>query len=408
MENFYDLLNKTQDNVSVTENGAVGYKTTGKELVDLFFKVSSLRSRSDEDVRSEFKKLFDTNEPYALKFLAYLRDIRGDGLGERRTFRLALKELLSQKFEGKDEFFTKMIVEFIPEFGRYDDMFIFMGTRYEGIVVDFVKAQLTQDLENRKAGKPITLLAKWMPSINTSNRDTVRLAENLAKALKLSPRDYRKTLSDLRKYNNIVERQMCAKEWDEIDYNIVPSRANIKYNNAFLRNDEERRRDYLAALRVGVDKDGNKVKINSTVNFAHDVLHMYNASTGPWSWSISLGNYDEAVEQLWKNLKQVEGLSNTIVVRDDSGSMMGKIGNTNVTAYEIATALGIYCAEHNSEAYKNKIITFSHTPRYLDFSDKTSLHSKYKYLLQHSEIADTNIEAVFNLILLPLYSPSIS
>lgn len=395
---FYDLLQDTQSNVSITENGAVGYKTTGKVLTDLFFKISSLRSRPEKEVEKEFKALFDSNEPYALKLLAYIRDIRGNGLGERRTFRLALKELLKYDFKGKDEFFTKLIVEFIPEFGRYDDMFIFMNTKYENTVVNFVKAQLTQDLENRSAGKPITLLAKWMPSNNASSKETVKIANKLASALGLSPRDYRKTLSDLRKYNNIVERHMCAKEWSEIDYNKVPSRANVKYNGAFLRNDEERRRDYLAALRVGVDKNGNKVKINSTVNFPHDVLHMYNGNNDGWG-GIRLNAYDEAVEQLWKNLKQVEGLKDTIVVRDDSGSMGAPIGNTNISAYEVATALSIYCAEHNSEAYKDKCITFSHTPRYLDFSDKTSLHEKYKYLLSHSEVSDTNIEAVFNLVL---------
>ena len=395
---FYNLMKETQDNVSVTENGAVGYKTTGKELTDLFFKISSLRNENDADVRKEFKVLFESNEPYALKLLAYIRDIRGNGLGERRTFRLALEELLNHNFEGKDEFFVKMIVEFIPEFGRYDDMFVFMNTKYEKIVVDFIRAQLTQDLAYRKEGKPITLLAKWMPSINTSNKETVKLARKLANALNLSQRDYRKTLSDLRAYNNIVERQMCAKEWDEIDYNKVPSRANVKYNDAFLRNDEQRRRDYLAALRIGVDKDGNEVKINSSVNFPHDILHMYKGERVSY-WEMKIKPYDEAIEQLWKNLKQMDGLKNTIVVRDDSGSMLSTIGNTNISAYEVATALGIYCAQHNSDAYRNKIISFSETPRYLDFSKYVSLYDIYNYLNEHSEVANTNIEGVFDLVL---------
>lgn len=400
MNNFYNLLNNTQNNVSITENGAVGYKTTGKELTDLFFQVSSLRNMPDKTVKTKFANLFNSGEPYSLKLLAYVRDVR-EGMGERRTFRLALQELLNHRFKGKDEFFTKMIVEFIPEYGRYDDMFVFMGTKYESIVVDFIRAQLTQDLENRKNGKPITLLAKWMPSINTSNKNTVMLARKLAKELDLSQRDYRKTLSDLRKYNNVVERQMCAKEWDEIDYNKVPSKANTKYNNAFLRNDETRRRQYLNDLVRGVDKDGNVVKINSAVNTPHDVLHMYSDSSG-YFYNYSVKPYDEAVEQLWKNLKQVEGLKDTIVVRDDSGSMARTIAGTKVTAYEVATALGIYCAEHNSEAYKNKIITFSLTPVYLDFSDEKhygSLHSKYEYLLEHSEFSNTNIEKVFDLVL---------
>ena len=278
-----------------------------------------------------------------------------------------------------------------------DDRFLSMEkVPYEGKVIEVIKEQLREDFANYKANKAISLLAKWLPSANASNKETIRLANKIIAGLKTSPREYRKTLSALRKYSNVIETKTCAKEWGDIDYNAVPSKANIKYANAFLRNDETRRREYLGKL-AGGDKS---VKINSSVNFPHDVLHMYNGRSG-WNY-VNLKSYDETIEQLWKNLKDVPGLKDTIVVRDDSGSMSSTVGNTNVQAYEVATALGIYCAERLNANYKNKIITFSHTPRFLDFSDPThfgSLHSKYEFLLKHSEVADTNIEAVFLLIL---------
>ena len=397
MNDFYSKLNATQSNVSITENGAVGYKTTSHALVDFNFKVSSYRSNLNQGL-ADFKKVLAENESYVLKYLMYLRDAR-EGIGERDLFRVCLSEFIKSSFKDKDKIID-IIIKSTPVFGRFDDLFVFIDTSFESKVIDFLKAQLKTDFINYKAGKPVSLLAKWLPSENASSLETKTLARKLIKAFGTSPKDYRKTLSALRKHLDVVEIKACAKDWEDIDYNTVPSKANIKYADAFLRNDETRRRQYLADLNAGVDKDGNVVKINSTTNTPHDVLHMYSASKG-W-YQLGLKAYDETIEQLWKNLKEVPGLKNTIVVRDDSGSMTSTIGNTNVTAYEVATALGIYCAEHNSEAYKNKIITFSRNPRYLDFSDPKkfgSLHSKYKFLNEHSEVANTNVEAVFDLIL---------
>ena len=401
---FYDALEKVTDNVSVTENGMVGYKTTYHPLLDMNFKVSSYRHCSDEQIKEDLKKVLASEDnAYILKFLFYVRDVR-EGLGERRLFRVMLKELVSSyNFENKDEIVTDLIKNQIKEYGRFDDLLaVFIDTKYEQLVFETIQGQLKTDWVGMKNNKPISLLAKWMPSVNASSNKTKTLAKKLIKAFNISQKQYRQSLSALRNYLKVTETFTSANEWDKIDYNQVPSKANIKYNGAFLRHDEERRRDFLAALRVGVDKDGKEVKINSSVNFPHDVLHMYTSSERYYYGTSGVEPYDEAIEQLWKNLKQKEGLNNTIVVRDDSGSMTSRIGGTNITAYEVATALGIYCAEHNSEAYKNKIITFSRTPRYLDFSDSAlyaSLHSKYEYLNGHSEVADTNIEAVFDLIL---------
>lgn len=50
MSNFMDGIKSTLNNecnVSVTENGAVGFRTTGKALLDLNFAVASLRSASE-------------------------------------------------------------------------------------------------------------------------------------------------------------------------------------------------------------------------------------------------------------------------------------------------------------------------------------------------------------------------
>jgi hypothetical protein len=117
-------------------------------------------------------------------------------------------------------------------------------------------------------------------------------------------------------------------------------------------------------------------------------------------WGCSVKDYDETIEQLWKNLPDmVKEESNTLVVADGSGSMTVTVGESGVTALEVANALAIYFAEHNHGAFANKYITFSSRPQLVDFSNATTLRDKLKIALNHREVTNTNIEATFDLIL---------
>ena len=243
-----------------------------------------------------------------------------------------------------------------------------------------------------KAGKSISLLPKWLPSCNASSAQTKKYAKQIYKALGLTEREYRKVLSRFRKYIDVVEVKMSSKNWSEIKYEAVPSRANLIYNNAFLRNDEERRREYLRKLTKG------ETKINASTLFPHDIVHKY-SSNGPWSYRLN--PKDAAIEALWKALPDtVQGCGNTIVVADGSGSMTSTVdNNSKVTALEVANALAIYFAERSSGEFKDKYITFSTCPQLVDLSKADSLHDKLQIALTHNEVADTNIERVFDLIL---------
>ena len=192
-------------------------------------------------------------------------------------------------------------------------------------------------------------------------------------------------LSKMRNYIDVVERKMSAKQWGNIDYEAVPSRANLIYNGAFLRNDEDRRRAYLGALAKG------EAKINAGVLFPHDIVHAYAGSRG----------VDQGIEAMWKALPDtVQGCGNTMVVADGSGSMQCNVGgNTSVTALEVANALAIYFAERSSGEFKDKYITFSSKPKLVDFSGASTLRDKIAIARRHNEVANTNIEATFDLIL---------
>lgn len=394
---FYTAAKQTQTNVSITENGNVGYKTTYHPLLDMNFKISSYRNKKDVDIIKDLNDIMASQDAtYILKFLFMVRDVR-EGLGERNLFRVALKHLLtSYNFDNKNEIVTDLIQNQVSKFGRYDDLFLFIGTDYEDAMVNTVLNQLRADYENMSAGKSISLLAKWMPSENASSTQTKKLAKTFIKAFGSTPKEYRKLLAALRAYLKVTETYTSANEWDKIDYNQVPSKANLKYKDAFLKHDEERRRDYLAALRVGVDKDGKEVKINSSVNYPHEIVSKYMRSSG---WYYSLAAYDEALEQLWKNLKDKEGLADTIVVRDGSGSMTSTIGSGSTTALDVSTALALYCAERLKGTFKDKFITFSSRAKIIDLSGKTSLRAKLETTYHENDCSNTNIQNVFELIL---------
>ena len=381
---FMNAVRQTLDNeynVSITENGAVGYRTTGKELLDLNFAVASLRKMSDAEVAKRFSKAFYENQTLAMKWLFYARDVRG-GLGERRLFRVVLADLIKSNPE-----MVIPVINLIPEYGRYDDLWCLLDDKdAANVIYQIVDNQLKSDWENMMAHKPISILAKWMPSINASSAQTREYGKKLCKALKMTEREYRKALSKLRKYLDVVEVKMSDKNWSEIKYESVPSRANLIYNSAFLRNDETRRREYLSKLEKG------ETKINASTLFPHDIVHRYGAYPS---------RKDATIEALWKALPDtVKGCGNTIVVADGSGSMTCSVDNhSRVTALEVANALAIYFAEHSSGQFKDKYITFSERPQIVDFSHCNSLCDKLRVARNYCEIANTNIEKVFDLIL---------
>ena len=387
--NFINAVKQTLDNemnICVTENGAVGYRTTGKELLDLNFAVASLRKMSDEEVANRFKRAFCEDNILAMKWLFYARDVR-QGLGERRLFRVVLADLINSNPE-----MVIPVINLIPEYGRFDDLWCLLDTTESAnVVYQIVDDQLAKDWQNMRDNKPISLLAKWMPSVNASSTKTKEYAKKLRKALKLSEREYRKALVELRQYLDVVEVKMSDKNWSEIKYEAVPSRANLIYNGAFLRNDEARRREYLGQLERG------ETKINAATLFPHDIVHKYMRE----DWGARLKAKDATIEALWKALPDtVKGCGNTIVVADGSGSMMSRVDSkSGVTALEVANALAIYFAEHSSGQFKDKYITFSERPQLVDFSNCSSLHTKLQTALSHSEVANTNIEKVFELIL---------
>lgn len=387
MANFMNSLSRTLNdefNYAMTENGAMAYRTTGKALLDLNFAVASLRSASPVDIANRFEKAFFEDKVIAMKWLFYARDIRG-GLGERRLFRTVFGNMASTNPK-----YIAPLIRLVPEYGRWDDLWCLLDTKLAKNVLEVVAEQLEADILGMEKGESISLLAKWLPTAKSSNASTRKYARQIINFVGVDEKTYRKTKSKLLKHLDVVEVKMSSNRWDEIKYEAVPSRANLRYNPAFLRHDEERRREFLSKLEKG------EVKINAGTLFPHDIVHKYTNG----GWSRSIGSYDATLEGLWKALPDVvKGCGNTIVVADGSGSMTVRVGGTDVSALEVANALAIYFAERSSGQFKDNYITFSRNPRLVDLSNGKNLREKLQIALRHSEVADTDVEAVFDLIL---------
>lgn len=390
-----------ENNYQLTENGAVGYKTTGKVLVDLNFRVTSMRncvSTTDMDL---FVQAMNEDLDYAIRWLFFARDVRG-GMGERDSFqKLYMKYAECYPLEAKDT------MALIAEFGRWKDVIDIVNMDVADNLggLDLVKDTFLADIQNCMIGKPISLLAKWMPSINASNKAR-KQAKRLAKYFGLTYEQYRKMLSKLRAYLDVTEVKTCGNRWGEIDYNKVSSNANKRYLNAFKRHDGAR---YLEHCTKAMDTSADTgVKMHADVLFPHEIWAKYTQLSG-LSWLD--GNYhngydhyiyispaDISLEALWKNLPDLGECGNTMVVVDGSGSMTMNCGG-GVKPIDISRSLGVYFAERCQGEFHNILMEFSNRPKLIDLNGCETLRDKIIEISKYTDCSNTDIEAVFMLVL---------
>lgn len=376
-EKFINAL-KQENNYTLTENGAVALKSTNSALVDLFGQIGAMRNRTDADIEAAFSKAFAEDRLLATKMAFYARNIRG-GLGERRAARVIFNFLAKVHPD-----VMRKNLQWIPFFGRYDDLYEFIGTPIEEDMWQLIREQWDLDIDGMKNNKPISLLAKWLKSVNTSSDESNRLGKLTAKNLGLSEKEYRKTLSALRRYLDVTEVKMSHNQWSDINYTGVPSRAMSIYRNAFRKHDEERFNAYIESVSKG------ESKINASTLFPYDIIEKMQLRTG-WNGNyLAVNHYDKVLEEQWKALPNyIEGENNVLVMADTSASMMGRPMATSV-------GLAIYFAERNHGVFKDVFMTFSSRPSFVQLKGNT-LYEKIKCI--PSIVANTDLEAAFRLIL---------
>lgn len=354
---FYRAIT-TKD--TYTENAMPAHSTSSNNVLDMFFKMGGSRGMSEGDIVRMFSLALNENPLLTLKALFYNRDIRG-GQGERRSFRIMFKYLC--------ENYPKLAIanlHLVPEYGRWDDIFSAFDTSVQPLAIDFILSQL-------KAGDK--LCAKWMPRENKSGDNYAKI---LMSAWHLSPRQYRKLLAG---NTDVVESQMCAREWKLINYNHVPSKAINNYRSAFMKHDAGRFSDWLASLAK--PESGNKIHAGAI--FPHDIVKGY----------MNFGRkLDATLEAQWKALPNYVPEGRKILpVCDVSGSMTIMDG----LPMRVSVSLGIYLSERNVGPFKDGFITFSAKPTLQIL--KGNLLDRVNQLETSKWDMNTDLEAVFHLIL---------
>lgn len=328
MKNKFASILEVKSNTALTENGAESYRTTLDPVLDFFYLAPA---RQDQDNTDLFLNAFDADPLLAMKALFYIRDCRG-GKGQRNTFNTAMRILAkdNKRLFGK-------VIAYCAEYGRWKDLIEFW---WNSDVVKIVTRQLNSDIDNERP----SLLAKWMPSENTSSKETVALAKHWIASLGMSSRSYRKMLSKLRSRIGITEKLMSRGQWEYINYSAVPSRAMKLYRKAFLKHDPERFTAFVEDAKTG------KVSIKSSQVYPHEIVEKFLNHQG-----------DGALEAQWNQLPNYFGDTERKVIPliDVSSSM----SDNNVL--HIAIALGMYCAERNEGPFKDYFITFAAHPDFV-------------------------------------------
>ena len=377
-----DYLEKNQ-NMTTTTNGDVAFKSTLNANLDMFGSLSTLKYSQDDKIKHAFLKAFRENENIAAKLLFFMRDIRG-GEGIREAFRTAFSYLIEL-----DADLALKLLPFIPTYGRWDDLVaiydLTADVNAKQAIMRIIDEQLGNDYVALKNNEPVSLLGKWLPSINTSSAKSRRLSNEIANRLDMRPVDYRKFLSKLRKHIDILETHMTNGDYT-FDYSKLPARALANHTKAFLRNDDVRYKEFLQSLKTDVSNLTEKAK----------TLYPYEIYAKAFR-----GNTEDSqlANALWDSLPKDEIKSKFIVVVDTSDSMgVGIPMSINHRVSDVANSLGIYAAERLTGPFKNKFITFSNRPEFVTLKGKTLKEKAYEVKYASWQM-DTNIERTYNLIL---------
>ena len=342
-----------------TKNGMKARKSTASATVDLFYKIGASRGK---DITGDFTAAYVENSDVALRIAQWARDVRG-GAGERQLFRDILVHL-----EKRDPDAALALLRKVPEVGRWDDIFVFTSP-----VLKSAAYSMLGDALRAKNG----LAAKWTPRKGP-------IAAEVRAFFGMTPKQYRKSLVGLTK---VVETQMCAGDWDNINFSHVPSVASRLYKKAFNRHTPAFA-EYVAKLVSG-DKT---VKVNASAIFPHDVLKGIAHSYA----KLDKTETDHVIAQ-WDALPNYVGDASILPLVDVSGSMTTSVPGSTVRCLDVAVSLGLYLADKNKGAFKDTFLTFSSKPQLVTL--KGNIVDKVTQMSKSDWEMSTNLHAAMDKIL---------
>ena len=349
-----------------TANGMKARKSTASAVVDLFYNAGASRGKN---IVPAFAAAFAEDRSLALRVAAWLRDVRS-GAGERQLFRDILVYL-----EKTDTVAAKALVAKVPELGRWDDLFVFNSKELKEEAYTLLGNALRE-----KNG----LAAKWTPRQG-------KLAAEIRTFFGMSPKFYRKSLVEM---TNVVETNMCAKDWNGINFSHIPSVAASRYKKAFNRNTPAYA-SYVAELIKDPKDRTVEVKVNAGAVYPYDVLKGRISGYGLEYDKTEL----DLIQKQWEALPNFVGDANILPLIDVSGSMSTSAGGlkSKLTCLEVAVSLGLYLADKNSGKFKDTFLTFSDKPELMTLEG--NINEKISQMVSSDWGMSTDLNRAFDKIL---------
>ena len=337
----------------LTENGAKAYASTMSSILDFFFKAPASRG---QDLRGAFNAALAEDTDLAVRALQWLRDAR-EGAGERESFRTLLTYLTTANPE-----LARKLISKVPELGRFDDLEAFFGTSLEReAALVWLKAMANDN----------ALAFKWAPRKDKKGAKPLRSVMNMDEA------NWRRFVVA---NSDTVEQKMCAKKFDSINFEHVPSVAMARYAKSFAKNCNT-----FEAYKEKLVK--GEAKINAGAIFPHDIVKSCrngDSTTASAQWD-ALPNFLEG--SLYKNI---------LPVVDCSWSMNCEVSG-GTTAMDVAISLGLYCSERSEGHFKDMFMTFSERPKLQ--TTKGTLAQRITQLEKADWGYSTDLQRVFSVIL---------
>ena len=292
-----------------------------------------------------FQKAYKENPKLALKILMYTRDIR-HGLGKREIFRMLFNYLCK-----KYPHIARQLVSYLSSIGRFDDLFVGLHTNVEDTIIEYIDKTLQNDIENFKMGRSVSLLGKWMPSINSSNKEIVKLAKYLANKLDMSEDAYVKIITMLRNRDMVENR----------------SKENIRLEKTCKSS-----------------KDCDSLDMVSLIESCYDNYQLKDLCV----------NEEITLQEKWEKVLKKGFVDNTIVIRDGSYSMTCDNG----VPLFVANIMTAYFSRLLNDDCKNKFLTFSDNPELVEFTSE-SLYRMLKQLEMYDDSTNLDLSKAFDIIM---------
>jgi len=389
---------------TLTENGSPAFSTSLSANLDFFSSVCRADKKFTPEIANKIDRLLPLmwveNPLLTLKNLAYKRDCR-EGAGEKAIFYHAYNWLFTHHPET-----AYKNLSHIPFYGSWKDLLNLLADKDVGYdrvskrnktIAKIFSDQLKLDqvaITTRKVeflsleekhyqspgvGVQVSLAAKWAPSLDSSYDKKFKVCKLFANELSLGgawKKQYRQMLSGMRAYLNVVERDMCAREFNRIKLDNVPSIAMQRYKKAFKKHLGQEFDDWINRIK---NKTG---KVNAKQLAIHELI-------SPTQLSNALTEHQwNAIRE---DCKKKGKLGRMLPIADVSSSMAG-------IPMEVSTALGILISELAPEPFNGLLITFSESPTFFQMKGQ-SLAEKVRSVKSAPWGGNTNFNKVFDILL---------